>query len=61
MSYGRNLLSSASKIGPSKKVRAFNLPLEKTCRKDEVRPRTGKWLFEVMKEKQRAERCDRNN
>ncbi len=26
-----NLLSTASKIGPAKKVRAFNLPLEKTC------------------------------
>lgn len=26
-----NLLSTASKLGPPKKVRAFNLPLEHTC------------------------------
>lgn len=31
MMHGTNLLSTASKIGPSKKVRAFNLPLEQTC------------------------------
>lgn len=31
MSQEKNLLSTASKIGPPKKVRAFNLPLEKTC------------------------------
>jgi flagellar biosynthesis chaperone FliJ len=45
----------------AKKVRAFNLPLEQTCRKDWVRPRISKRWFEVMKEKQRAERCDQNN
>lgn len=58
---GRNLLSTATKIGPRKKVRAFNLPLEETCRKEGLRPRNGKWLFEVMKWKQRAERCDKNS
>ena len=56
-----SLLTTVGKIGLSKKVRAFNLPLEQTCRKGGVRPRTGKCLFEVMKEKQRAERCDQNN
>ena len=56
-----SLLTTVGKIGPPEKVRAFNLPLEQTCRKGGVRPRTGKCLFEVMKEKQRAERCDQNN
>ena len=49
------------KIGLSKKVRAFNLPLEQTCRRDAVRPLTAKRFFEVMKEEQRADRCDQNS
>ena len=42
-------------------ARALNLPLEKTCRRDRVRPGTSKRLIEVIREKQRAERCDKNN
>ncbi len=56
-----SVLTTAGKNGPPKKVWTFNLLLEQTCRKDEVRPRTGMRLIEFKKEEQRAVRCDPNS